>query len=57
MNFTIKKEELNALHDILKKKMATLSDEDGSYADSDLENGTYASGYMQCLIDVYKLLK
>lgn len=57
MELIIDKKGLDGLHDGIKKKMLELHSEDGSYKDSDLENGTYASGYMQALIDVYKLIK
>lgn len=43
------------LDDIIKAKGQQLN-EDGSYRDSDLENGTYAQGYRQALIDFYKLM-
>lgn len=55
--FTINKEELDALHETLKGKMMKINPADGEYLDSELEAGSYASGYMQALIDVYKLLK
>ena len=50
------KEILIKLEDNLRIKEKDLSSEDGSYNDSNLENGTYATGYKECLIDIYKEL-
>lgn len=56
MELIIDKNGLYGLHDEIKRKLSSI-DSNGDYLDSELEQGTYASGYMQALIDVYKLIK
>ena len=47
---------LEELDDIMKAKNLQF-DEYGDYKDKNLENGTYAQGYRQALIDFYKLME
>jgi len=56
MELIIDKNGLYGLHDEIKRKLCEI-DSGGEYRDDELQNGTYASGYMQALIDVFKLIK
>ena len=54
--FKIEKVALDALHDGIRAKLKDV-DTEGRYRDEDLQRGGYASGYMQALIDVYRIVE